>query len=59
METKRAYSREEAAQQLGISLSSVDRLIKRKLLKPSRALRRVLISDDELKRFLAVTSERI
>jgi DNA-binding transcriptional MerR regulator len=50
-----AYSRHEAAELLGISVESLDRLTRRKLLRPSRALRRPLYSIDELRRFLDET----
>lgn len=44
----------DAAQYLGgISHITVRRLIKRGLLKPNRALRHILISVEELDRFLA------
>ena len=49
---KLAFSREEAAAILGISKDSVDRLVARGLLHPSRALRRPLFSLVELRRFL-------
>jgi excisionase family DNA binding protein len=44
----------DAAQYLGgLSTSTVRRLIKRKLIKPNRALRHILIPVTELDRFLA------
>jgi DNA-binding transcriptional MerR regulator len=52
-----AFSRVEAAEILGISAPSVDRLTKRGLLRPSRATRRPLYSKTELERFLRETSE--
>jgi hypothetical protein len=51
------YGRREAAELLGISAVSVDRLVQRGLLKPSRALRRPLFSEEELLRFLKDTTE--
>lgn len=50
-----AYTKEEAAQRLGISARSIERLIARKLLKPSTALRMVVISRTEIERFLKDT----
>lgn len=49
------YGRKEAAQLLGISPPTLDRLVKRGLLKPSRALRRPLFTEAELLRFLEET----
>jgi len=46
------YGRKEAAELLGISPISVDRLVQRGLLKPCRALRRPLFTEVELLRFL-------
>jgi hypothetical protein len=56
---KLALSRVEAAEILGISLISVDRLVKRGLLRPSRATRRPLFPLWELERFLRDTSKEI
>jgi len=53
---KLALSRREAANALGISTVTVDRLTKRKLLKPSRATRRPLYSIAEIERFLRETT---
>jgi len=53
---KIGYDLEEAATILGISYESVRRLVKRGLLKPSRALRRPILSRIELERFLADTT---
>ena len=39
-----AFSRAEAAKSLGISTESLDRLVKRGLIRPSRALRRPIFS---------------
>ncbi len=50
-----AHTRLEAARLLGISPNSLDRLVRRGLLKPSRALRRPLFSLRELQRFLDET----
>lgn len=52
---KLALSRREAAVHLGVSLASLDRLTRRGLVKPSRALRRPLYTVEELRRFLAET----
>jgi Helix-turn-helix domain len=50
---QRALKRKDACEYLGgISPSSVRRLIDRKLLKPNRALRHLLIPVTELDRFL-------
>lgn len=56
---KLALSRIEAAQVLGVSLITVDRLTKRGLLRPSRATRRPLFPLWELERFLKDTSTLI
>lgn len=50
-----AYTSEEAAEALGISLVTLWRLEKRKLLKPSRALRTPRWSRAEIERFLEET----
>ena len=50
-----ALTREDAAATLSISPVSLDRLVKRGLIHPSRALRRPLFSLAELKRFLDET----
>lgn len=54
---KLALSREEAAQALGISEPTLDRLAARGLLRPSRATRRPLYAVAELERFLRETSK--
>jgi excisionase family DNA binding protein len=43
----------DAARYLSVSTITVRRLITRGLIKPNRALRHILISVDELDRFLA------
>lgn len=53
---KLALSRVEAAQALGVSPITVDRLAHRGLLRPSRATRRPLYAVDEIRRFLAETT---
>ena len=53
---KLALTREEAADALGISVVTVDRLTKRHLLRPSRATRRPLYSVAEIERFLKDTT---
>ena len=52
---KLAFTRVEAAQALGISPITIDRLAKRGLLNPSRATRRPLYSVVEIERFLSAT----
>jgi len=54
-----AYSRQEAAEALRCSVASVDRLVKRGLLHPSYALRRVIFARAELERFLRESSELV
>jgi len=54
-----ALSRVEAAEALGVTPFTVDRLAKRGLLKPSRATRRPLYPVWELERFLRETSEAL
>jgi excisionase family DNA binding protein len=51
-----AYTRHEVAEMLGISEPTIDRLVKRGLLKPIRATRRPLFSLPELERFLSHAS---
>ncbi len=51
-----ALTREHAAAMLDISRVSLDRLVKRGLIHPSRALRRPLFPLAELKRFLDETT---
>jgi excisionase family DNA binding protein len=53
--TRLAYSIQETAQMLGVCDKSVRRLILRGLLRPSRALRHLLIPKHELDRFLRET----
>ena len=48
---KLALTRQEAAQALGLSVVTIDRLTQRGLLKPNRATRRPLFSLAELQRF--------
>lgn len=45
----------ETAEILGVSYISVHRLTKRGLLRPSRALRRMIFSGEEIDRFLRET----
>lgn len=56
---KLALTRTEAAEALGITPVTVDRLAKRGLLRPSRATRRPLYSVEEIERFLRDTSKSI
>lgn len=51
-----AYKLKDAATLLGVSRVSMRRAIQRGLIRPSRAFRHVLISADELNRFLKSTS---
>jgi DNA-binding transcriptional MerR regulator len=50
-----AYTRTEAAKLLGINPITLDRLTKRGLIRPSRAIRRPLYPHTELVRFLEDT----
>ena len=56
---KKGFKRAEAAIYLGITTVTIDRLTKRGLLHPSRALRHPIYSRDDLDRFLRETSEPI
>jgi DNA-binding transcriptional MerR regulator len=58
-EKRLALTRVEAAQILGVSAPTVDRLTMRGLLRPSRATRRPLYPVWEIERFLRETSEVI
>ena len=51
-----AFSVSEAAQMLGVSDKTIRRLIDRKLIRASRALRHLRIPKTELDRFLKETS---
>ena len=53
---KLALTRVEAADALDVSPATLDRLVKRGLIRPSRALRRPLFSIAEIERFLRETS---
>ena len=53
---KLALTRVEAADALNISPATLDRLVKRGLLRPSRAVRRPLFSIAEIERFLRETA---
>ncbi len=50
-----AYSIQETARMLGVCDKSIRRLILRGLIRPSRALRHILIPKAELDRFLRDT----
>jgi excisionase family DNA binding protein len=52
-----AYTMEETAKILGVSYITVHRLLKRGLLKSSRALRHKLIPMTEIERFLKTSME--
>jgi len=56
---KKGYKRAEAATYLGVAKITIDRLTKRGLLHPSRALRHPIYSKDDLDRFLRETSQPI
>jgi excisionase family DNA binding protein len=56
---RRAYKLKEAASQLGVSVISLRRAIDRGLIRPSRAFRHVIISAEELDRFLRSTSGHV
>ena len=56
---KKGYKRAEAAIYLGVAKITIDRLTKRGLLRPSRALRHPIYSKDDLDRFLRETSEPV
>lgn len=57
---KLAYSRTEAAKMLGFKHpATVDRLVKRGLLHPSRATRRPMFLLEELERFLRETTDTV
>ena len=56
---KKGFKRAEAAIYLGVAKITIDRLTKRGLLHPSRALRHPIYSKDDLDRFLQETSEPI
>ena len=53
---KLALTRVEAADALDVSPATLDRLVKRGLLRPSRALRRPLFSIAEIEIFLRETT---
>jgi hypothetical protein len=53
---KMGFKRAEAATYLGVNPVTIDRLTKRGLLHPSRALRHPIYSKDDLDRFLRETS---
>ena len=55
---KLALTREEAAQALGVHPITISRLTVRGLLRPSRATRRPLYSQEELQRFLRDTASQ-
>lgn len=56
---KLAFSRIEAAQALGLSAVTLDRLTARGLLRPSRATRRPIYPVWEIERFLRETSAHL
>jgi len=56
---KKGFKRAEAAIYLGVAKVTIDRLTKRGLLHPSRALRHPIYSKDDLDRFLRETTDTI
>jgi hypothetical protein len=54
---KKGFKRAEAAAYLGVAKITIDRLTKRGLLHPSRALRHPIYSREDLDRFLRETAE--
>lgn len=58
VQTKLAYTRDEAAAQLGLHPITISRLTERGELRPSRATRRPLYSHEELQRFLRDTASK-
>jgi len=54
-ETRLAFSVKETAGLLGVSEKTIRRLIARGLIRPSRALRHLLIPRSEIERFLKDT----
>ena len=52
---KLGFSREETAKILGVSVVSIDRLARRRLLRPCRATRRPVFPRWEIERFLRET----
>lgn len=56
---KKGFKRAEAAIYLGVAKITIDRLTKRGLLHPSRALRHPIYSRDDLDRFLRETSDTV
>jgi len=52
---RRAYKINEAAQAIGVAPITIRRAIERGLIKPNRAFRHVLITVEELDRFLRET----
>ena len=56
---KLALTRVEAADALNVSPATLDRLVKRRLLRPSRALKRPLFAISELERFLRETTSEV
>lgn len=53
---KLAYTLHEAAEALGLSKRTIRRLVRRGLLRPSKAVQRFIFSRKELDRFLEETT---
>lgn len=53
------FSREETAKILALSVVSVDRLVRRRLLRPSRANRRPIFPLWEIERYLRETQSSV
>jgi predicted site-specific integrase-resolvase len=56
---KLALTRVEAADALNVSPATLDRFVKRGLIRPSRAARRPLFAIAELERFLRETTSEV
>jgi hypothetical protein len=56
---KLALYRREAARALGVSPATLDRLVKRGLIRPSLATRRPLFAIVEIERFLRETTAEV
>jgi DNA-binding transcriptional MerR regulator len=56
---KLAFTRVEAADAVSVSPATLDRLVKRGLIRPSRATGRPLFSIAEIERFLRETTSEV
>jgi excisionase family DNA binding protein len=57
-QTKLVYNVTETAELLGVSNGTVYRLIARRMLKTCGALRKIIISHEEIERFIKATTGR-